>query len=148
MTGTTSSSSVANSLGWVLDEGIKLPGARCAILLSRDGLRMAHSRELTQDDSEKHAAAMSGIRSLSHALSDFVTVRHGEGGQPTRWRQTLMEYEDGWAVLAAAGNGALLGVSAEHSVDLHDLAYAMTKLVDRLGEVMAIEDRRAPGSTS
>lgn len=83
-------------LSWVLNDLLQVPGARHAILVSADGLLLANSSEIGRDDAETVAAAMSSMQSLSRAVAPFIGTR-----EPGRWRQTLLEYEDGWIFLIA-----------------------------------------------
>ena len=48
-----------NRLAWLLED-LEIPGVRFAVLLSEDGLRIAHSRGVSKDDAERFAAAASG----------------------------------------------------------------------------------------
>lgn len=129
-----------NDLGWMLDEVLKVPHARHAILLSADGMLRAHSAGISRDEAERQAAALSGLQSISRSTSEFC------GRQETPWRQTLVEFADGYVFLVGAGRGAYLAVSATEEVDLESVTYRMQKLVDRLGKELTSPPRQGAGS--
>ncbi|MGW5309921.1 roadblock/LC7 domain-containing protein [Nocardia thailandica] len=115
-----------NKLGWLLEE-LELPGVRFVVLLSEDGLRIAHSRSIVRDDAERFAAAASGLRSLGKALGEFC------GGPGTDLLQNITEYDHGMIFVTAAGRGALLGLSATTEVDVALVAHRMNELARRVG---------------
>jgi predicted regulator of Ras-like GTPase activity (Roadblock/LC7/MglB family) len=129
-----------NELGWMLDDVLKVPHARHAILLSADGMLRAHSEGISRDEGERQAAALSGLQSISRSTSEFC------GRQDDSWRQTLVEFSHGYVFLVAAGPGAYLAVSAGEDVDMEAVTYRMQKLVDRLGKELTSPPRQGAGS--
>jgi len=132
----------ANELGWMLDEVLKVPKARHAILLSADGMLRAHSRGIERDEADRQAAALSGLQSISRSTAEFCAR------ETSPWQQTLVEFVDGYVFLVAAGAGAYLAVSAGQEVDMEAVTYSMHKLVDRLGKELTSPPRLnyAPGA--
>lgn len=129
-----------NELGWMLDDVLKVPEARHAILLSADGMLRAHSADIDRDDAERLAAGLSGLQSISRSTAEFC----GSAGSP--WRQTLIEFGHGFVFLVAAGEGAYLAVSTGAEVDMEAVTYRMHKLVDRLGRELTSPARLNTGS--
>jgi predicted regulator of Ras-like GTPase activity (Roadblock/LC7/MglB family) len=125
-----------NELGWMLDEVVKMPEARHAILLSADGMLRAHSAGIARDEAERQAAALSGLQSISRSTSEFCDR------DETPWQQTLVEFVGGYVFLIAAGPGAYLAVSATENVDMEAVSYRMQKLVDRLGKELTSPPRQ------
>lgn len=125
-----------NELGWMLDEVVKMPEARHAILLSADGMLRAHSAGIDRDEAERQAAGLSGLQSISRSTSEFC------GRDESPWRQTLVEFAGGYVFLIAAGPGAYLAVSATENVDMEAVTYRMQKLVDRLGKELTAPPRQ------
>lgn len=126
----------ANKLAWMLNE-LEMPGVRFAILLSEDGLRIAHTGEIGVDDAERFAAAASGLRSLGKALGEFC-------GNANTVRQNMTEYDSGMIFITAAGPGALLGVATTAEVDVSLVAHRMNALAVRVGhELGSMSQRRA-----
>lgn len=130
----------ANELGWMLDEVLKVPEARHAILLSADGMLRSHSADIGRDDAERLAAGLSGLQSISRSTAEFC------GTQDTPWRQTLIEFAHGYVFLVAAGEGAYLAVSTSEMVDMEAVTYRMHKLVDRLGRELTSPARQDTGA--
>ncbi|MBT2526605.1 roadblock/LC7 domain-containing protein [Streptomyces sp. ISL-99] len=127
---------MANELGWMLDEVLKVPEARHAILLSADGMLRAHSKGIARDEAERQAAALSGLQSISRSTAEFCAQ------ESSPWQQTLVEFADGYVFLVAAGAGAYLAVSATQNVDMEAVTYGMHKLVDRLGKELTSPPRQ------
>jgi predicted regulator of Ras-like GTPase activity (Roadblock/LC7/MglB family) len=129
-------------LDWLLDDLLRrLPAAQRAIVLSSDGLLIGKSSTLDRDDAEHLSAVASGLQSLARGAS-----RHFTGGAV---RQTLVEMENSFLVVTAAGSGACLAVLAEAEADLGLLAYEMNLLVKRVGNYLSTQPRnpeaRFPG---
>jgi predicted regulator of Ras-like GTPase activity (Roadblock/LC7/MglB family) len=127
---------VTNKLGWMLDDALKMPETRHAILLSADGLLMAHSERISRDDADRHAAGMSGLQSLARSTVEFC------GAPESPWRQTVTEFDDGYVFLVAAGVGAYLAVSTTEKVDMEAVSFRLQELVQRLGKEMSSPPRR------
>ncbi|CAM5461527.1 MULTISPECIES: roadblock/LC7 domain-containing protein [Streptomyces] len=129
-------------LSWVLNDVLEVRGARHAVLVSGDGLLLQRSDDISRDDAETNAAAMSSMQSLSRAVSGFVGSGNGV------WKQTLMEYDGGWIFLSAAGQGAYLAVSAAPDVDMEAVSFRMQKTVVALSKAMSVAPRSATGGGS
>jgi predicted regulator of Ras-like GTPase activity (Roadblock/LC7/MglB family) len=130
-----------NKLGWMLDDALRMPETRYAILLSADGLLMAHSERIGRDDAERQAAGMSGLQSLARGTAEFC------GDPATPWRQTVSEFDDGYVFLVAAGPGAYVAVSAGQHVDMEAVSFRLQELVQRLGKELTSPPRRGAGGT-
>ncbi|GGU99347.1 roadblock/LC7 domain-containing protein [Actinomadura sp. LOL_016] len=128
-----------NRLGWMLDDALRMPGTRYAILLSADGLLMAHSERIGRDDAERQAAGMAGLQSLARSTAEFC----GDAG--TTWQQTISEFDDGYVFLVAAGPGAYLAVSAALDVDMETVSFRLQELVQRLGKELTSPPRPDAG---
>ena len=66
----------------MLDDALKMPETRHAILLSADGLLIAHSQRISRDDADRHAAGMSGLQSLARNTAEFCGDRTPNGARP------------------------------------------------------------------
>lgn len=126
----------------MLDDALRMPGTRYAILLSADGLLMAHSERIGRDEAERQAAGMSGLQSLARSTAEFC------GAADTPWRQTVSEFDDGYVFLVAAGPGAYLAVSASPHVDMEAVSFRLQELVQRLGKELTTPPRHGPGRTA
>ncbi|MFG2126426.1 roadblock/LC7 domain-containing protein [Streptomyces sp. NPDC048751] len=131
-----------DDLSWMLDSALEIPGALHAVLISADGLLMARTQDFGKDDADRVAAGMSGVQSLSRSLGFFI------GGTRHHWRQTLVEFDEGWVFLISAGEGAYLGVSASPDVDMADITFRMQQLVGQLGKALTTPPRENLGARS
>ncbi|MDP9848186.1 roadblock/LC7 domain-containing protein [Streptosporangium lutulentum] len=133
---------MSEKLSWMLNDVLDVPGARHAILLTADGMLQAHSQGISRDDADKQAAALSGLQSLSRSTAEFCA------DSPTTWRQTMVEFVDGYVFVIAAGPGAYLAVSSTDEADLEVVTYRMQKLIARLGKELTSPPRRDIGSVA
>jgi predicted regulator of Ras-like GTPase activity (Roadblock/LC7/MglB family) len=129
-----------SDLSWVLNDVLQVRGARHAILVSADGLLLERSSDISRDEAETNAAAMSSMQSLSRAVAGFVA-----GGRGI-WRQTLIEYDGGWIFLIAAGSGAYLAVSTALDVDMEVMSIRMQQQVKALGSALSTPPRQSAGA--
>ncbi|MFI9588232.1 roadblock/LC7 domain-containing protein [Streptomyces sp. NPDC052236] len=124
----------AGELNWLLDELVdRVASIHKALVLSGDGLATGASRDLTREDSEHLAAVAAGFHSLAKGVG-----RHFEAG---RVRQTVVEMEDAFLFVTAAGDGSCLAVLADSDSDVGQVAYEMTLMVKRVGVHLATAPR-------
>ncbi|QFG23805.1 roadblock/LC7 domain-containing protein [Actinomadura sp. WMMB 499] len=129
----------ASDLGWLLDDLVRrLPHTRSAVVLSADGLLMASSEGVTQDDGEHLSAVAAGIQSLAKGAG----VRFGGG--PVR--QTIIEMQSAFLLVTVAGKGACLAVLAEEEADVGLIAYEMAMLVTSMGHHLTTPSRNEAGA--
>jgi predicted regulator of Ras-like GTPase activity (Roadblock/LC7/MglB family) len=129
----------SNKLGWMLDDALKMPGTRHAILLSADGLLLANSAHINRDNADRYAAGMAGLQSLARNAAEFC------GDPDTRWLQTISEFDDGYVFLVAAGPGAYLAMSTSNKVDMEAVSFRLQELVQRLGKELTSPPRQGDG---
>ncbi|MDT0265727.1 roadblock/LC7 domain-containing protein [Streptomyces sp. DSM 44915] len=127
--------STAESIDPLLDELVaRVPGVTHALLLAADGLARGSSRSLGRVDGEQLAAVASGFHSLARGVG-----QHFETGTA---RQTLVELDDAFLLVTAAGSGSALAVLTTADAEVGQVAYEMALLVKRLGPQLAIPPRR------
>ncbi|MCX5314396.1 roadblock/LC7 domain-containing protein [Streptomyces sp. NBC_00154] len=120
----------SGELNWLLDELVERVGSiRKALVLSSDGLPTGTSKDLTREDSEHLAAVASGFHSLAKGVG-----RHFDAG---RVRQTVVELDEAFLFVTAAGDGSCLAVLADSDSDVGQVAYEMTLMVKRVGVHLA-----------
>ncbi|OEU94411.1 roadblock/LC7 domain-containing protein [Streptomyces oceani] len=118
-----------SQLRWPLENLLsRTPGARHALLLSRDGLKLARTPELTEDQADQLAAIAAGIQSLSHGAS--IEFGDGTGGV----RQAMTEFYGGILFVVEAGEGAHLAVVSADDSDVGLVGHNMNELVEQLSE--------------
>lgn len=122
------------NLTWLLDDLVeRVPSVQQAVVLSADGLMMGASAALSREDAEHLSAMAAGFQSLAKGAS-----RHFQAGPV---RQTVVEMEDAFLFVTAAGMGACLAVLAASDADLGLIAYEMAMLVIRVGQTMDAPER-------
>ncbi|MEU2110126.1 roadblock/LC7 domain-containing protein [Streptomyces sp. NPDC019507] len=124
----------SGELDWLLDDLVLRVGeVRHAVVLSNDGLAVGASGGLTREDAEHLAAVSSGFHSLAKGAG-----RHFRTGVV---RQTMVEMDDGFLFVAAAGDGSCLAVLSAVTADVGLIAYEMARLVKRVGEHLGTPPR-------
>ncbi|MFJ4921023.1 roadblock/LC7 domain-containing protein [Streptomyces sp. NPDC088725] len=125
----TSTAATDEKLNWLLENLLqRTPGARHALVLSRDGLKLCRTPELTVDQADQLAAIAAGIQSLAHGAS--VEFGNGDGGV----RSAMAEFYGGVLLIIEAGNGAHLAVVSDEDSDVGMVGHNMSELVEQLGE--------------
>ena len=111
-------------LAWLLDDlADRVSDFRRAVILSRDGLLIAASKDLSREDGEHLSAVAAAVQSLAAGTGD----RFAAG----RVRQTIIELEQGLFFLIAAGKGSCLAALCPAQADAGTVAYEMAMLVKR-----------------
>jgi predicted regulator of Ras-like GTPase activity (Roadblock/LC7/MglB family) len=128
-------------LQWLLDDFVqRVAAADRVVVLSADGLLVGRSSSLSNEDAEHLSAIASAFQGLARGAA-----RHFEGG---RVRQTLVEMDNTFLVVTAAGRGACLAVLASDKADLGLIAYETNVLLKRVGTYLSTAPRTAaPGDT-
>ncbi|MFI9272772.1 roadblock/LC7 domain-containing protein [Kitasatospora sp. NPDC052896] len=128
----------AGDLNWLLDDLVgRVASLRHAVILSGDGLATAASRNLGREDAEHLAAVAAGLHSLAKGAG-----RQFEVGSV---RQTMVELDEAFLFITAAGDGSCLAVLAGADSDIGQIAYEMALLVKRVGEHLGAAPRTAAG---
>jgi predicted regulator of Ras-like GTPase activity (Roadblock/LC7/MglB family) len=111
-------------LAWLLDDlSDRVADFRRAVILSRDGLLIAASKDLSREDGEHLSAVAAAVQSLAAGT--------GERFAAGRVRQTIIELEQGLFFLIAAGEGSCLAALCPAQADAGTVAYEMAMLVKR-----------------
>ena len=124
----------AGDLGWLLNDLVtRVHEIDKAVILSRDGLVTGASRDLTREDAEHLSAVAAGVQSLARGAG-----RHFGGG---RVRQTIVEMENAFLFVTAAGEGSCLAVLTPATADVGLVVYEMAVLVKRVGPHLHVDPR-------
>jgi predicted regulator of Ras-like GTPase activity (Roadblock/LC7/MglB family) len=125
-------------LTWLVNDLVgRVDQTRHAVVLSADGLLMATTRDLRQEDAEHLSAVAAGFQSLARGAG-----RHFGGGPV---RQTIVEMESAFLFVTAAGNGACLAVLGSAEADVGLIAYEMAMLITRVGRYLSTPVRSLAG---
>ena len=107
-----------------------VPGARHALVLSADGLRLAHYA-VEEAVADRLAAICAGLQSLSSAVAETFP------SADQRTRAIVIEVGGGFFYVMAAGRGVFLAVVADDGVDAGLMARQMRDVVVRIGDHVA-----------
>jgi uncharacterized protein len=122
-------STEARNLNWLVANFAKAtPGVAHAMVVSADGLPVAVSERLDRPRADQLGAIASGLASLTLGASRLF-----EGGQVT---QTVVEMDRGFLFVMSISDGSLLAVLASSNCNVGVVAYEMTVLVARAGDVL------------
>ncbi|MFG1698765.1 roadblock/LC7 domain-containing protein [Nonomuraea sp. NPDC049309] len=122
-------SQAAKDVNWLVTGFVEeVPGVAHAVVVSADGLPMAYSRGFPQERADQLAAIAAGLVSLTQG-----SARVFGGGEVT---QTLVEMERGLLLVMSISDGSCLAVLAAPDCDMGLVAYQMTILVERAGQVL------------
>ena len=111
----------------------RVPSVAHMIVVSSDGLPLAHSEGFPPNRVEQLAAVTAGLASLTQGAT-----RMFEGGSVT---QTVVEMERGLLIVMAISDGSSLAVLASLDCDTELVAYEMTLLVDQVGTALTPQVR-------
>jgi predicted regulator of Ras-like GTPase activity (Roadblock/LC7/MglB family) len=128
----------ASDLNWLLDDLVgRVAEVSKAVILTRDGLVVGTSKGLTREDAEHLSAMAAGLQSLARGAG-----RHFGGGQV---RQTVVEMENSFLFVTAAGEGSCLAALTTATADVGLVAFEMAVLVKRVGPHLLVNPRPGPG---
>ena len=135
-TNTTATNSATTNVDmtWLMNDFVdRVVGIDRAAVLSSDGILIGRSSGLSHADGEHLAAMAAAFQSLSHGAS-----RHFNGGGV---RQSMVETENFFLFVMAAGSGACLACITVKGADLGLIAYEMNRLVVRVGTTLSTHPR-------
>jgi uncharacterized protein len=122
-------SSEAADFNWLVDNlANRTPGVAHAMVVSADGLPVAVSERLDRPKADQLAAIASGLASLTQGGARCI-----DGGLV---KQTVVEMDRGLLLVMAISDGSCLTVLAGSPCDVGVVAYEMTMLVSRAGDVL------------
>ena len=117
------------SLDWLLNDfAARIPKVVHALAVSADGIVVASSPDLAEDQADQLAAVAAGLVSLlagAARLLDSAPVR-----------SNLTELGEGFLFSMAVSDGASLLVYAERECDIGQVSYAMAELINQVGETL------------
>jgi len=132
--GDGTSGTESRDLAWLLDDlASRVDDFRRAVLLSRDGLLIAATADLSREDAEHMSAVAAALQSLAAGTGE----RFDAGGV----RQTIIELEKGLLFVTAAGEGSCLAALCPANADAGLVAYEMAMLVKRARPHLAQQSR-------
>ena len=122
-------SQAARGINWLITDFVRsVPGVAHTVVVSSDGLPLAYSEGFPKDRADQLAAVAAGLISLTQGAS-----RVFEGGPVT---QTVVEMQRGLLLIMSISDGSCLAVLASPDCDMGLVAYQMTVMVERAGQVL------------
>jgi len=119
----------APAFDWLLNDfAHDTDGVRDAVAVSADGLLMARSDGLSQDEGDHLAALISGLVSLAQGAGR----RYDFGGM----KILMIEMRRGYLLVSSIALGGSIGVLARDGADLGVIGYAVAVLADRVGDLL------------
>lgn len=132
----TNLSNQARNLNWLINNfATRTPGVDDALVVSSDGLPVASSAGLLDDDSDRLAAVTAGLVGIAKGASSRFA-----GGAVN---QVIVELDTGFVFISGISDGSLLAVIASADADIGQVGYEMAVLVERVGEALTPELRAA-----
>ncbi|MFJ7305884.1 roadblock/LC7 domain-containing protein [Streptomyces sp. NPDC099088] len=117
----------AQNLNWLTSEFVRqVPAVSHSLVVSSDGLLLAHSQGLQRRSAEQLATISSGLASLARAGAEVL-----DAGAVV---QTMVEMPMGYLFLMAVSDGSSLVALAARDCDLAQIGFEMTTLVERCAE--------------
>ncbi|MFJ3908515.1 hypothetical protein EDE04_6642 [Streptomyces sp. 2132.2] len=133
MTTTPNSATSSEMIFSVLDNHLsRIAGIQGAVLLSNDGIPLS-AYLLDRDQSERMAAAASGIAATMKAMS-----REVDGGRVIR---QLVEMDDRYLCVVGCGEGSTLLVVTSRKARLGELGGEAVRTAQALGEWLGTPER-------
>ncbi|MDA2805255.1 roadblock/LC7 domain-containing protein [Nocardiopsis suaedae] len=127
-----------SSLEWTLERLVgETPGARHALVLSRDGLKLCHTPGLTADKADQLAAIAAGVQALAGGAS--AEFGDGTGGV----RSSMTEFHGGILFIVEAGPGAHVALIAAEDADSGLIGHNLEEIVEQIGAFLTAPPRHA-----
>jgi predicted regulator of Ras-like GTPase activity (Roadblock/LC7/MglB family) len=119
----------ARNFNWLLSNFVdETAGVTDAVAVSSDGLLIARSNTLNQEEGDQLCAIISGCTSLAHAADRRL---EGDGLE-----RVIMAMQLGFLFVCAIADGSCLGVVATRDCDVGSVGYQATELVAKAGELL------------
>jgi hypothetical protein len=125
----------ARNFNWLLGNFVdETAGVTDAVAVSSDGLLIARSNTLSQQEGDQLCAIISGCASLAEASDRLLT---GEGIE-----RVIVAMHMGFLFVCSITDGSCLGVVATRDCDVGSVGYQATELVAKAGKLLtpAIRD--------
>lgn len=124
----------SHNFRWLVDDFVgRVHGATHALILSADGLPLAGSSSVGNDEAEQLAAISSGVLSLAQNSAALFNKGSCE--------QIIIRLSQGYFLFMGIGPGAGLAVLTSPEAQMRVVAYEMTQFVENTGHALTPEVR-------
>ncbi|MFP8887725.1 roadblock/LC7 domain-containing protein [Streptomyces mangrovi] len=121
---------------WTLDDLLRLPGVRHALVLTSDGLVRTYSEGLHRDTADRMAAALASYQAAARTMAEFC-----DEPQEGSWQQGVTEFGGGFVFLISAGDNGFLAVATDKGVEMHVVTARMHHTAGQLGTALSSAQR-------
>jgi predicted regulator of Ras-like GTPase activity (Roadblock/LC7/MglB family) len=119
----------AQQFNWLLARfATETAGVVETIAVSADGLVIAMSETMRRADADRLAAITSAITSLANGAARIYTMGNTH--------KVIVDLDEGYLLVSAINTSCMLGVVADNSANLGNLAYDMAMFANRAGGVL------------
>ena len=119
----------ARNFNWLLSNFVdETAGVTDAVAVSSDGLLIARSNTLSQQEGDQLCAIISGCASLAEASDRLLD---GKGLE-----RVIMAMNMGFLFVCSIADGSCLGVVATRDCDVGSVGYQATELVAKASELL------------
>ena len=126
---------VTRDWGYLLDDlCARVPGVRHALAVSGDGLKIAMSSHLPEENADQLAAFTSGLASLTTGAAGIMA-----GGVV---EQNVTEMTGGYLIVMRIDHKSILTVLAAKDCELGQVTYEMATLIERIAETITPDVRQ------
>jgi predicted regulator of Ras-like GTPase activity (Roadblock/LC7/MglB family) len=130
----------SRQLDWLVNDFVRrVSGVTHTVVVSVDGLKLAVSERVDEPTADQLAAVASGLVSLTRGAAQCFRA------EPVV--QTIVETAGGYLFVTSVSEGSTLAVFAEVECDIGLIGYEMTRLVTRIGQLLA-PGRRGPNQST
>lgn len=124
-----STPSAPEDLAWLVDSFVeRIPGVTSGVVVTTDGLVLAHSRRLTRDRADQLAAVTSGLASLTVGAAQFLDAGNVN--------QVIVEMDGGFFFVSSISTTSALALMCQPTCDIGLVGYEMSLLVARIGQAL------------
>ena len=125
----------ASNLNWLIQRlCLTVPAIKQAVVVSADGLPLAHSSGVDRESADRLAAVSSGMIGLAYGSAG----RFGAGAVTN----VIVEMENGWLFITGIRDGSLICCLTERDIDMGGIAYEMSIFVQRVGDSLTPDVRQ------
>ena len=118
------------AFAWLLNNFVaSTDGVHHALAVSADGIKLATSENLPDQNADQFAAITACLSSLIHGAANCF----GESSV----ERVMIEMGASFLLISNVSHGAVLGVIARKDADLGSVAYEMTLCAERSGSVLS-----------
>lgn len=116
-------------LDWLINSFVdRIPGVSSALVVTTDGLVVAHSHGIVRDTADQLAAVTSGLASLTAGAARCLDAGSVQ--------QVIVELTRGYLFVTTIGDGSALALTCGSECDIGLIGYEMSLLVTRIGQVL------------